>query len=279
MCNWKRYLVGIDGSKPATEALRCALEMAGRFGGKVTLINVVDQAKVTQQMIIPDIPYAPIDIRPLEFYRELQDQLVENGKKALDDAGKIATEAGVEWTAQQTMGLPGDVLTRYAKAHDGLFLGERGLTDTVKKGPGRDVLHVAAHSPRPVMVVEKFHMFGKVLLAYDGSPEAAKALRVAADFTGRHGYEFHLVTVSEPQRAGETTLNEAKEYLDAHGANVEYHLREGEPADVILKSAAEFGCGFILMGAFGHRTFHKMIFGSTAEKVLEESNRPVMLAK
>jgi nucleotide-binding universal stress UspA family protein len=279
MSNWKRYLVGIDGSDPAKEALRCALEMAGRFGGTVTLINVVDQEKVTGQMITPGMPYAPIDIKPLDYYRELQETLVENGKKALDDAGRIAAQTGVEWVSKQTMGLPGDVLSRMAKSHDALFLGERGLTDLVEKGLGKEVLNVARHCPRPVMVVEKFHKFGKVLLAYDGSPEAAKALKVAVDFTGKHGYEFHLLTVSEPQRAGETTLAEAKEYLGAHGVNVEYHLREGEPAETILKSAAEFGCGFIMMGAFGHRTFHDMVFGSTAERVLNESNRPVLLAK
>jgi nucleotide-binding universal stress UspA family protein len=253
--------------------------MAARFGGTVTGLNVVDQERVTQSMVTAGMPYAPIDIKPLEYYSDLQETLVKNGKKALEDAGKIAKEAGVGWVTVQTMGLPGDVLARAAKSHDCLFLGERGVADVEKKGLGKEVLNVARHCPRPVLVAEKFHAFSKVLIAYDGSAEAAKALRVAVDLGGRGGYEFHLLTVSEPQRAGETTLEEARAYLSAHGVKSQYHLIEGEPSDLIIAKAKEFDCGMVLMGAFGHRTLHKLVFGSTAERILIECELPVLLAK
>jgi nucleotide-binding universal stress UspA family protein len=279
MCTWKRYLVGIDGSEPAKVALRCALEMAGRFGGAVTGLNVVDQERITQSMVTPGMPYAPIDIKPLEYYSNLQDKLVKSGKQALEDAGKIANEAGVKWATQQTMGLPGTILARAAKSHDCLFIGERGLSEPGKKGLGKEVLNVARHCPRPVLVAEKFHTFSKVLIGYDGSPEAAKALRVAIDLGGKGGYEFHLVTVSEPQRTGETTIEEARAYFGAHGVDAKYHLVEGEPSEMIIAKAKEFACGLVMMGAFGHRTLHELVFGSTAQHILVDCELPVLLAK
>ncbi len=279
MCAWKRYLVGIDGGDTSRAALRIAIEIAGRFGGALTGMNVVDQEQVTLSMVTPGIPYAPIDIKPLEYYNELQNKLVKNGLQALEEAGTIAREAGVEWTPIQTMGLPGDVLSRAAKSHDCLFLGEWGKGDTDKKGPGKEVLNVVRHCPRPVLVVEKFHPVSRILIAYDGSPEAAKALRTAADLGGQGGYEFHLVTVSEAQRAGEMTMEEARSYLDAHGLKVQYHLAEGDPSEQITAKAKEFKCGLILMGAFGHRTIHQLVFGTTAEKILTDCELPVLLAK
>jgi nucleotide-binding universal stress UspA family protein len=279
MSTWKRYLVGIDGSDASKAALRIALEIAGRFKGTVTGMHVVDQEQVTQSMITPGIPYAPIDIKPLEYYNNLQEILVKNGRQALNEAGKIAKEAGVNWVPTQTMGLPGDVLARAAKSHDCLFLGERGRGDVVEKGPGKEVLNVARLCPRPVLVAEKFHPVNNILIAYDGSSESARALRTAVDLGGKGGYEFHLLTVSEPQRAGEVTLEEARAYLDAHGVKVEYHLADGDPSEQIMAKAKEFNCGLILMGAFGHRTFHKMVFGTTAEKILTDCELPVLLAK
>jgi len=278
MCGWKRYIVGIDGSKPSKAALRIALEIAGRFGGTVTGIHVVDQEEVTQSMVTPGIPYAPIDIKPLEYYSNLQDKLVKKGQKALKEAGIIAKEAGIEWVPTQTMGLPGDILAQAAKSHDCLFLGERGRGDSDKKGPGKEVLNVARHCPRPVLVAEKFHPVNNMLIAYDGSHEAVRALRVAVDFGG-HGYKFHLLTVSEPQRAGEMTMEEARAYLDAHGLDVEYHLVDGEPSEQIPARAKEFGCGLILMGAFGHRSLAQRVFGTTTEHILTECELPVLLAK
>jgi len=284
---WKRYLVGIDGSDEARTALKCAIDMAKRFSGTITALNIVDQAKVTQSMMSPGVPYAPIDIKPLSFYAELQEKLTAMGQAALKDAAEIAAKEKVGFNQGQTMGLPGDILTHAAKSHDCLFIGKRGFSDD-KKALGKEVLHVAKHCPRPVLVAdEAFHPIEKVLIAYDGSPEAAHALRVAVELGGKGctesggkgGYEFHLVTVSEPQRTGETTIEEAREYLTPHGVKVEYHLMSGDPSEQVLFAAAKYGCSMVLMGAFGHRTFWERAFGSTSNKILRDCKLPILLAK
>jgi len=276
---WKRYIVGIDGSDEAKAALKCAIDMAKRFGGAITALNIVDQAKVTQTMMSPGVPYAPIDIKPLSFYAELQEKLTAMGQAALKDAADIAANEKVAFNPVQTMGLPGEILTHAAKSHDCLFIGKRGFSDD-KKALGKEVLHVAKHCPRPVLVADTtFHPIEKVLIAYDGSPEAAHALRVAVELSGKDGYDFHLVTVSEPQRAGETTIDEAREYLTPHGVKVEYHLMSGDPSEQVLFAAAKYGCGMVLMGAFGHRTFWERAFGSTSDKILRECELPILLAK
>ena len=185
---WKRLLVGIDGSDEATVALMCAIDMAKRFGCSVTGLNVVDQGKVTHTMLTPGTPYAPIDIKPLSFYSELQEKLSNIGQNALKAAAEIASKAKVDFAMNQTMGLPGDILTTAVRPYDCLFVGKRGIAEEEKKGIGKEVLNVSKHCPRPVFVAdETFKPIEKVLIAYDGSPEAARALRVAADLSGDGG--------------------------------------------------------------------------------------------
>ncbi len=277
---WKKYLAGIDGSNEAVSALKCAIEMAKRFNGTVTGMNIVDQARVTASMMTPGMPYAPIDIKPLSFYSELQDKLSSMGKKALDEAADFASSAKVEFKKEQTMGLPGEILATAVKSHDCLFIGKRGVVEGEMKGLGKEVLHLAKHCPRPVVVADKqFDAFDNVLIAYDGSPEAAKALRVATDLGGKGGFKFHVATISEPQRAGEMTMEEARSYLTAHDVKAEYHLMSGDPSEQILFALAKYECGMVVIGAFGHRTIFERAFGATTEEILRECKLPVLLAR
>jgi len=58
---------------------------------------------------------------------------------------------------------------------------------------------------------------------------------------------------------------------------VEHRLLEGEPAWQILRLARETGCDLIVMGTHGRRGLRRLLMGSVAEKVVRESDVPVLL--
>jgi nucleotide-binding universal stress UspA family protein len=56
-------------------------------------------------------------------------------------------------------------------------------------------------------------------------------------------------------------------------------VKHGEPADVIIHTAAENGCDLIVMGTHGHGAIADALLGGTARRVVRESKIPVMVVR
>ena len=59
---------------------------------------------------------------------------------------------------------------------------------------------------------------------------------------------------------------------------VDIILREGGPHEVILTEADNWGADLIVMGKLGKRGVSRILLGSVAERVIEFTGLPVMLA-
>ena len=114
-----------------------------------------------------------------------------------------------------------------------------------------------------------------VLIAYDGSLQAAKILQLFVASGLAAGRAVHLLTVGEQPRAA---ARRALEFLDSHKIQAQPHLEYGIHAqDHILQMAASLNAGLIVMGAYGRPRFREFIFGSVTKGVLRETTIPVFL--
>lgn len=145
-------------------------------------------------------------------------------------------------------------------------------------------------------------MYKHLLIAFDGSEVAQKALQQGIELAKVHGARVTMVTVTEPWHAfsaGETTvsfpideyeanvtkwatevLSEAAEFATA--ANVDcqtIHVENRYPADGILETADQQNCDLIVMASHGHRGFTRLLLGSQANRVVTHSNRPVLICR
>jgi nucleotide-binding universal stress UspA family protein len=141
----------------------------------------------------------------------------------------------------------------------------------------------------------------KILLATDGSEDAALAARVVIDIAATGGSEVHVIYVLEPltryaypgvtpdiyslvdaarrERANKLLDREA-ERLREEGANVAgVQLREGPVVDEILDASDELGVGLIVMGSRGLGLVKNLLLGSVSEGVVHHSRCPVLVAR
>lgn len=115
----------------------------------------------------------------------------------------------------------------------------------------------------------------KVLLATDGSEDAAAASRAAADLSKRLDAELYVIhawkkpheyaypDITQPidaasyfQRHAEETLRRERERLERMGAKIaESYLELGRPADPIFNLSGQLEVGLIVMGSRGHGAF------------------------
>lgn len=139
----------------------------------------------------------------------------------------------------------------------------------------------------------------KVLLPVDGSEHATKSV---ADFMQRRDWfrddlELHLLNVQYPldgnvslfinqadikqyhQEEGLKSLQNARDFLDHAGIVYQYHITVGDPAEMIVRFAAEKGYDLIVMGPRGKGGVKGLLLGSVTSKVMQLSSIPVLLIK
>jgi len=138
----------------------------------------------------------------------------------------------------------------------------------------------------------------KILLATDGSDDAALAAQAAADLSRETGSELHVVhawsadvpgayAVAMPgarsrwyeQQARGLLAEQVARVEDAGGKVNEAHLRQGQAAEEIIGLANELNAGLVVMGSRGLGTVERLVVGSVSESVVRGASRPVLLLR
>ena len=131
-----------------------------------------------------------------------------------------------------------------------------------------------------------------VLCAVDYSAASRTALRCASLAAEHAQARLTVLTVNDPllveaMRAhgpGDWPLPEREELRafcrETLGTDLAFEadVRVGRAADEILAAAADLGADLLVIGSHGLTGIRKMFFGSTAERVLRQSEIPVLVA-
>jgi nucleotide-binding universal stress UspA family protein len=184
--------------------------------------------------------------------------------------------------------------------------GQSGFRSIVVGSVTARVVH-GAHCP--VLVVraaedgapaETITELKRVVVPLDGSPFAEHALEVAADLLGNAGVEFHLVRVPEvinwgassygvpnyeaielyidaSQKEAETYLETVAERLRQQGLTASWEVRQGLVNEAIDAAVEHVQADMVVMASHGRTGFRRFVLGSTAERVLNEANVPVLM--
>lgn len=140
----------------------------------------------------------------------------------------------------------------------------------------------------------------KLLVPFDGSDNAVRALRYAVSIAQEHRpIAIHVVTVhGEPVEYGymeayvprdklaelqrqhsQAHLDVAGDILKAAAVPHEMEILVGHTAQAIAQRADEIGCDGIVMGTRGMTAIGSLALGSIATKVVHASHVPVTLVK
>jgi nucleotide-binding universal stress UspA family protein len=140
-----------------------------------------------------------------------------------------------------------------------------------------------------------------ILVATDGSHDAALAATAAVGLSNATGSELHLVHVlqqfpryaypgvtpelysmvrDEQDKQGRELLAEDAKRVRERGGNVaEVHLRRGRVADEILGLAESLGVGLIALGSRGLGPVKRLVVGSVSEGVVHGAPCPMLVLR
>lgn len=133
-----------------------------------------------------------------------------------------------------------------------------------------------------------------ILLPTDFSAPSEAALELACSLARGYGARLvilHVVTyemtaggmMAAPMDPGyyRHALNEVRDRVvgPSPGFPVETSLREGIPAEEVLRAVDDVGADLIVMGSHGRTGLGRLLMGSVAEAVMRRADCPVLLSK
>ncbi len=137
--------------------------------------------------------------------------------------------------------------------------------------------------------------FRKIMVGYDGSPQADKASEVAFSLARSVDCKVLVFAVARPPEPAtrvevEAMLEDAEEHFEENfkklrkraeefDVDLETAIAVGHPIEQIVHRAETDNIDLIVLGRRGMSRFEKMLVGSTSEKVLRYAHCPVMVVR
>lgn len=139
-------VVGTDGSETAKEAVRQAIDLAGRVDGKLQLVSAYEP--VSGQRLREERRDVPEDLAWMVNPREDVDATLE---EAADEARK----AGVNVQTFARQGDPADAILDVAEENDAdlIVVGNKGMTGAKRFLLGSVPNKVSHHAPCAVLII------------------------------------------------------------------------------------------------------------------------------
>lgn len=210
--------------------------------------------------------------------------LVEADAKQLAADNRAAVESrlareDVSWSWQEARGNLSQELARAAELADLIVLSSH-LGESDYPDPRRVASDVVMKSGRPVLAVpdtcKGLAMAGPAMIAWDGSPPTANALRASVPLL-KLASAVTFFEVGEPDSNYPAT--EAATWLSRHDVHAKiFGDDDTDIASAIMDRAKRAGVSYIVMGAFGHNRTVEKLFGGITRTMLAESDVPVFLA-
>lgn len=208
-------------------------------------------------------------------------RLEESLKKQAGDAGQrlreqFEAECQEEGVPSELLSFEGDpieALSSAAETHDLLISGH----DTAFRGNVREQLsevlsRLLLVTPRPIIVCpDELSPVGDILVAYDGSFAAVRAVQMFALFGVAHDRLIQIVSIDSDAGLASQRAGRAAKYVRTHG----YQVNEipiassARPAQALRSEIANRRIRTAVMGAYGHRGLRERLFGSTTSALVE----------
>lgn len=156
--------------------------------------------------------------------------------------------------------------------------GPRGL----REQPASLVGDIVLHCRSPVLMLpagwQRFEAAANAVVAWNGSAEAAQALRLSVPLLLQAG-QVHVVEVCEAD--GGLSSSEAVAWLGRHGIAAERHEwpAKGRRVSVaLLHAAAELDARLLVMGAYGHSRLRETVLGGVTRDLIGMTTLPLLMA-
>jgi len=283
---WQKILVPLDGSDLAELALPYAQELVSAFDSELILLYVSEPAE-HEYLHMHQLYLEKVAVQMKKLVKRVS-PLVVSGKPA---------EEIVNYTEKNDIGL----IIMASHGRSGIIpWATGGIASKVIDATGVPLLLIKTTKPR--RKTKGKHLISRILLPLDGSEAGEAAITRVKELKFRFEAEVvllevvpegrHIRTIGGldyilfPEQELETFKAEARGYLDKvykrmqrGKGELKVEIKSGEVVKEILDFARKKKVSLIAISSHGHSGMTKWVFGSIAQKVMQDSPIPVLVVK
>lgn len=273
----RSMLVGIDGSEYSMAAVELGIQWAQRSGAVLVGLGIIDAPTISKPEPMPLGGSAYRAHRDASLLADASHKV----ERFLEHCARRCAEADVTCQLRQDIGLPAEQILLEAQRYDLVLLGQHTFFHfETQQQPDDTLPMVLKQSPRPVVAVPAALPTGQaVVVAYDGSAHAARALHMLQALELGGSQEVHVVCVDADQEHADRCVERAVAFLHSHNIVAQAYARATEAAltHVLLEYMHQVKAGLLVMGAYGRSTLREFFAGSVTRTMLRASPVPLFL--
>ncbi|KRB17586.1 universal stress protein [Achromobacter sp. Root170] len=276
---YRRITVHLDHGFDCARRTALALGLAKRH--KAELVGVYASSAPPQYYYGESVMMS----RTLNIMKNLQAQNRGAVQNAFLEAAAAADVPAVVRAGESS---PSATVALHGRASDLIIVSQQNRDDVEAAHENEFVEQTLLTAGRPVMVLPSsgdFPVVGdRVLLCWDGSREAARALADAAPLLQGAS---HVVVLTMDEGAATRNVEsipfeDLATYCVAHGIPAPDHVRRDIKGvgvgSTILNAAADYSADLIVMGAYGHSKFREWAMGGATASILKSMTVPIMFS-
>lgn len=282
--NEKKILVCVDGSFYSKSACDYGIFIAKMLNIPLILLNVVEHQHVAKNASLAgNIGLGSRDTLLEELTNEeaqTSKTLIANGRKVLQELSAYAKEQGVEKThTLQRHGALDETLEELTAETKIAIIGLRGQDNEGNNlSIGKHVETIIRTLNIPILLVNSsFKPITSILMAYDGSDFANKAIYTATQDPIFPNVKRVIANVNKEENISVKLLNDAKQLFTKAQIEVETVSLKGDAVETLLNYQEENNLDIVAMGAYSHNRLRSAIFGSFTSKMLLKAKTPLLL--
>ncbi|WP_422074040.1 universal stress protein [Tranquillimonas rosea] len=281
----EKLIALVDGSTYSKSVCDHAAWIAERTGLSVELMHVLGRREGGAGSDLSGSIALGARSSLLQELSSLDEQraklVVHRGRAILEDAKVLLDEAGVKATEHLRHGDLVEAISEKEAGAEMILIGKRGeAVDFAKGHLGSNLERVMRVARKPLFVASRaFRPINRVLVAYDGSASAMRAVDYVARSRIYAGLSVTVVTAGSETESVKKGLADAKAMLSAAGLETETQILSGQPEEALGKLIEDAGFDHMVMGASGHSRLRSLFVGSTSLEMIRTCKVPILLVR
>ncbi len=276
---YRRISVHLDHGFDCKRRTELALGLARRH--KAELVGIYASSAPPQYYYGESVMMS----RSLNVMKEIQAQNRGAVQNAFLEAAAAADVPAVVRAGESS---PSATVALHGRASDMIIVSQYNRDDVEAAHETEFVEQTLLSAGRPVLVLPSsgsFPVVGeRVMLCWDGSREAARALADAAPLLRAAS---HLVVLTMDEGAATRNVEaipfeDLVSYCVAQGMPAPDHVRRDIKGvgvgSTIINAAADHSADLIVMGAYGHSKFREWAMGGATASILKSMTVPIMFS-